>query len=85
MPRARAEKGGARLPREPRRKDHAYAHLFGGPIESVPTEPVPEAAPRPHVEDAPRARPGDALAALEQRVTDLERQLAELRRELKLG
>src|SRR5215468_10863845 len=25
----------ARLPREPRRKDHAYAHLFGGPIESA--------------------------------------------------
>jgi uncharacterized protein YceH (UPF0502 family) len=23
----------ARLSREPRRKDHAYAHLFGGPIE----------------------------------------------------
>lgn len=64
----------ARLPREPRRKDHAYAHLFGGPIESAPAEPVRE--------DAPPPRSADALAALEQRVADLERQLAELRREL---
>ena len=28
----------ARLPREPRRKDHAYAHLFCGPVESVPQD-----------------------------------------------
>jgi len=67
----------ARLPREPRRKDHAYAHLFGGPIESVPVEALPEEAPRP--------RAGDGLAALEQRVADLERQLADLRRELGVG
>jgi uncharacterized protein YceH (UPF0502 family) len=64
----------ARLPREPRRKDHAYAHLFGGPIESAPAEPV--------LRDAPRPRADDALAALEQRVADLERQLAELKQAL---
>jgi uncharacterized protein YceH (UPF0502 family) len=64
----------ARLPREPRRKDHAYAHLFGGPIESAPAEPV--------MRDAPRPRADDALAALEQRVADLERQLAELKQAL---
>jgi uncharacterized protein YceH (UPF0502 family) len=64
----------ARLPREPRRKDHAYAHLFGGPIESAPAEPV--------MRDAPRPRADDALAALEQRVAELERQLAELKQAL---
>ncbi len=64
----------ARLPREPRRKDHAYAHLFGGPIESVPAEPV--------VHEAPRPLSDDALAALEQRVAELERQLADVKRAL---
>jgi uncharacterized protein YceH (UPF0502 family) len=72
----------ARLPREPRRKDNAYAHLFAGPIESAPAEaPVREQTPR---EPAPsRARPdADLLAALEQRVAALERELAELKRQL---
>lgn len=63
----------ARLPREPRRKDHAYAHLFGGPIESVPAEPVErEAAPRD----------GDAFAALESRVAALEQSLADIKKAL---
>ena len=31
----------ARLPREPRRKDHCYAHVFGGPIESAAKEDLP--------------------------------------------
>jgi uncharacterized protein YceH (UPF0502 family) len=64
----------ARLPREPRRKDHAYAHLFGGPIESAPAEPV--------LRDTPRPRADDALAALEQRVATLEHELGELKRQL---
>jgi uncharacterized protein len=69
----------ARLPREPRRKDHAYAHLFGGPIVSAPAEaPIREPTP-------PSARRDDALAALEQRVADLEQQLADLKRELGVG
>lgn len=63
----------ARLPREPRRKDHAYAHLFGGPIESVPAEPVER-------ETAPRD--GDAFAALEARVTALEQSLADIKQAL---
>jgi uncharacterized protein YceH (UPF0502 family) len=63
----------ARLPREPRRKDHAYAHLFGGPIESAPlavstAESAASPAPRPN-----------ALAALEARVEKLEQELAALR------
>jgi len=66
----------ARLPREPRRQDHAYAHLFGEPIESVAastatTDRAQSAPPQP-----------TALAALEARVAKLEEQLAALRRSL---
>jgi uncharacterized protein YceH (UPF0502 family) len=66
----------ARLPREPRRKDHAYAHLFGGPIESAPRE----ARAAENVE-TPAARPG-ALASLEARVEKLEQELAALKQAL---
>jgi uncharacterized protein len=64
----------ARLPREPRRKDHAYAHLFGGPIESAPAEIVERETPRP--------RADDAMAALEARVSQLEQALADIKRSL---
>jgi uncharacterized protein YceH (UPF0502 family) len=63
----------ARLPREPRRKDHTYAHLFGDPVESVAREvPVAEESPPRH----------DALAQLAERVERLERDLAALRQSL---
>jgi uncharacterized protein len=66
----------ARLPREPRRKDHAYAHLFAGPIESAPLESsTAESAA------APASRPS-ALASLEARVAKLEEELAALKRSL---
>jgi uncharacterized protein len=66
----------ARLPREPRRKDHAYAHLFAGPIESAAlsietSESAEPAAPRQ-----------SALAALEARVAKLEEELAALKQAL---
>ena len=61
----------ARLPREPRRQDNAYAHLFGGAIESAPAEARVETPAR----DAP----------LEQRVTALEQELAKLKRDLGVG
>jgi uncharacterized protein YceH (UPF0502 family) len=66
----------ARLPREPRRKDHAYAHLFGGAIESAPedsgsAEAAAAAPPRP-----------SAIAALEERVAKLEQELAALKQSL---
>jgi len=66
----------ARLPREPRRKDHAYAHLFAGPIESAPlsigsSEGAEPPAPRPN-----------ALSALEARVAKLEEELAALKQAL---
>ncbi len=67
----------ARLPREPRRKDHAYAHLFGGPIESAPLAAAPTAASA----GAPAPRPS-ALAALEARVAKLEQELAALKQSL---
>jgi uncharacterized protein len=66
----------ARLPREPRRKDHAYAHLFGGPIESAPVEV--RAADSAEV---PAARPS-ALATLEARVEKLEQEIAALKQAL---
>ncbi len=67
----------ARLAREPRRKDHAYAHLFGGAIESSPLETrSAESA------EAPAAARPSALATLEARVEKLEQELAELKRAL---
>jgi uncharacterized protein len=66
----------ARLPREPRRKDHAYTHLFGGPVESVPQDAELSAR------DAPRAAREDELAALERRVDELERALAAIKASL---
>jgi uncharacterized protein YceH (UPF0502 family) len=69
----------ARLPREPRRKDHTYAQLFGGPIESV----VRSAALDDETEaPAPRQT---AYAELEARVAELERQVAELTEALGAG
>ena len=66
----------ARLPREPRRKDHAYAHLFGGAIESAPKESrAADGAEAP----TPRT---SALAELEARVATLEREFAALKQSL---
>jgi uncharacterized protein YceH (UPF0502 family) len=64
------------LPREPRRKDHAYAHLFGGALESAPRESrAADGAEAP----TPRA---SALAELEARVAKLEQELAALKQTL---
>jgi uncharacterized protein YceH (UPF0502 family) len=66
----------ARLPREPRRKDHAYAHLFGGPIASAPKAlDLPEREPL-------RVPQAETVQALERRVADLERALGEIKRSL---
>src|SRR5688572_22042466 len=66
----------ARLPREPRRKDHAYAHLFGGAMESAPKDSSVVEGP-----EARSARPS-ALAELEARVAKLEQELAALKQTL---
>ena len=65
----------ARLAREPRRKDHAYAHLLGGAIESAPKEN--RAADG---EEAPTRT--IALKELEERVAKLEQELAALKQTL---
>jgi len=65
----------ARLPREPRRKDPAYAHLFSGAIESVP-------AAVPASPDSPSPPRPSAMAALEERVAALEREVAALKEAL---
>jgi len=67
----------ARLPREPRRKDHAYAHLFGGAIESAPKD-----SSRAEGNTAAPAAQSSALGALEARVENLEQDLAALKRAL---
>ena len=69
-------KGGpviARLPRKPGRRDHEYAHLYSGEIESVPQDDsvVEPSSPR-----------HDRVAELESRVAVLEAGLAELQRRL---
>ena len=69
----------ARLPRAPRRQDHTYAHLFGGPIESVqPSADVVD------VPDSPTPRATE-LGALEARVAKLEDELAALKQALGSG
>src|SRR5512139_4137269 len=73
----------ARLPREPRRKDNAYAHLFGGPIASAPAEARGESpTPPPATHSQPEP---DAVASLEARVSKLEAEVAELKRRLADG
>lgn len=67
----------ARLPREPRRKDHTYTHLFGDRVDSAPLESRSAEGTEP----AAPARPS-ALAALEARVATLEQEIAELKRAL---
>jgi hypothetical protein len=66
----------ARLPREPRRKDHCYVHLFSGRVESAHrSEPSTERA-------APLPRDNQAAASLEARVGRLEAEVAALKQAL---
>ena len=59
----------ARLARSPGRRDHQYAHLLSGAIESVPADDLPGGA-------EPR---GGRLTELEHRVAALEREVAALK------
>jgi uncharacterized protein YceH (UPF0502 family) len=67
----------ARLPREPRRKDHAYTHLFSGAIESAPQSTSTDDTAGESIPRQP-----SALAALEARVTRLEQELATLKKSI---
>jgi uncharacterized protein YceH (UPF0502 family) len=70
----------ARLPREPRRKDHAYAHLFSGPIASVEREAA--VAPGEAGSTTQSAVQSTARVTLEARVAALEREVAALKQAL---
>jgi uncharacterized protein YceH (UPF0502 family) len=70
----------ARLPREPRRKDNAYAHLFAGAIESAPADAGVDAPAR-----TPAQRPqqdAERVSTLEARIAKLEGDVADLKRQL---
>lgn len=60
----------ARLARVPGRRDHEYAHLFSGEVESVAEEE------RAQIPRSPRR---NVLAELEERVQELEREVAALK------
>lgn len=60
----------ARLARVPGRRDHEYAHLFSGEVESVAEEERAQ---------LPRSPRRNVLAELEERVEVLERELAALK------
>lgn len=60
----------ARLARVPGRRDHEYAHLFSGEVESVAEEEWAQ---------IPRSPRRNVLAELEERVEVLERELAALK------
>lgn len=63
-----------KLPRTPGRKDNEYMHLFSGPID------IDEYAQKAEVERSSSAGGRPGLAELEQRVSDLETELAELKK-----
>jgi len=65
----------ARLPRVPGRRDHQYAHLFAGEIESVPEEEREQGATTPR---------RNAFRELEERVEALEQEVAALKSALSL-
>ena len=58
-----------KLSREPGRRDSRYAHLLSGPVEDTQTQEPEAAAP---------ARTASNRSALEERVAELEAQVAEL-------
>jgi uncharacterized protein YceH (UPF0502 family) len=62
-----------RLAREPGRRDSRYAHLFSGPVDDAQTQEAEPTAP---------PRPTSNYASLEERVTQLEIQIAELLKRL---
>ncbi len=62
-----------KLPRTPGRKDSEYMHLFGGPVD------VAAYAEQAEASQAAKPSARSSLAELEQRVSDLEKQVAELR------
>jgi uncharacterized protein YceH (UPF0502 family) len=67
-----------RLDRRPGQREERYTQLLGAEEESPPPEPADETAPPPERSPAPAVGDGDA-----ERIARIERQLAELRAEIK--
>jgi len=66
------------LPREPGRRDSRYAHLLSGEINLPDIPASPESAP----ESCPRPPQTDRIARLEELVSELRRELDELKEKL---
>jgi uncharacterized protein YceH (UPF0502 family) len=67
-----------KLPRQPGRKEHRYAHLLAG----EPQSPTEEAAAAPEAARVLVMAENERIAALEQEVATLRAEMADLRREL---
>ncbi len=80
----------ARLPRRPGQKEERYEHLLGGDDEAQAPSPAPsEGEPAPAGEDSadaeeepPMPLPGDRLTRLEAELAELRKQVAALREAL---
>jgi uncharacterized protein YceH (UPF0502 family) len=66
-----------RLPRQPGRRDSAYAHLFSGPVEIADSPAAAASAPSPQV-----AAAGSDRGGAESRIARLESEVRQLREEL---
>mgnify|MGYP001025655970 CR=1 FL=1 len=64
-----------RMPREPGKRESRYAHLFSGEVEAA--DPSDYSPPVPRASAA-----NDAIIALEKRVTELEKIIADLQEKL---
>lgn len=73
------------LPRTPGRRDHAYAHLLSGDIDtsSMPSAPEPRAATRGSTIPESAIPASTAEADLEARLSALEAEVAQLKAELR--
>jgi len=71
------------LPRAPGRRDPEFMHLLSGPVAAAPRQPPVQKAPPAIAPDiAPHSESHTEPSELEARVSSLEKEVAELRRQL---